>query len=117
MFQQRLQRDGLDPAQLEVALELPSNEAVRSAVEAGAGAAVMSLLVAESSLRAGTLVQIEFDLPSRPFVALCRRDRQRTRAEEEFLRMLRATTHDEVSFSHPHSGGPSRDNPRMRVRP
>lgn len=94
VFEQTLQRNGLDPGQLDVALELPSNEAVRSAVEAGAGAAVMSLLVAESSLRAGTLVQIEFDLPSRPFVALCRRDRQRTRAEEEFLRMLRQTTHE-----------------------
>lgn len=107
MFQQALQRDGLDIAQLNVALELPSNEAVRSAVEAGAGAAVMSQLVAESSLRVQGLVQVEFDLPSRPFVALCRRDRQRTRAEEAFLRMLRRTTqeHAQPAVVQPRTAG------------
>src|SRR5262249_8639201 len=38
-----------------VRLALPSNEAVRMAVEAGAGATVISRLVAEPSLRAGNL--------------------------------------------------------------
>jgi DNA-binding transcriptional LysR family regulator len=37
---------GLDPAELKIVLELPSNEAVRGAVEAGAGATVLSRLVA-----------------------------------------------------------------------
>jgi len=89
VFEQALQRHGLDFSHFNIALELPSNEAVRSAVEAGAGAAVMSLLVAESSVRTQALVQIDLDLPARPYVALCRKDHHPTRAADAFLRMLR----------------------------
>lgn len=96
VFQQAVQQNGLDFDQLNIALELPSNEAVRCAVEAGAGAAVMSLLVAESSLRARTLIQVDFALPTRPFVALCLRDRPRTRAEEAFLRMIKRPPQNRV---------------------
>jgi DNA-binding transcriptional LysR family regulator len=38
VFEDGLRRLGVDPAELEVVMELPSNEAVRSVVEAGAGA-------------------------------------------------------------------------------
>ncbi len=47
---------GLAPAQLRVTLELPSNEAVRAAVEAGGGATVLSETVVAAAIRAGTLV-------------------------------------------------------------
>ncbi len=46
---------GLAPAQLRVTLELPSNEAVRAAVEAGGGATVLSETVVAAAIRAGTL--------------------------------------------------------------
>jgi hypothetical protein len=42
----------LSANRLNVVLELPSNQAVRMAVEAGARATVISKLVAEPSLRA-----------------------------------------------------------------
>jgi DNA-binding transcriptional LysR family regulator len=80
---------GIDVAHLEVALELPSNESVRAAVEAGAGVAVMSRLVAESALGAGRLVAISFDLPRRSFYSLCHKERHLTRAADEFLRLSR----------------------------
>jgi DNA-binding transcriptional LysR family regulator len=65
----------LSAEKLNVVLELPSNEAVRMAVEAGAGATVISRLVVEPSLRAGSLKVVPFDLPDRAFTALRHRER------------------------------------------
>lgn len=79
---------GIEPGSLDIALELPSNEAVRAAVEAGAGVAVMSRLVAEASLKAGTLVAIDFDLPKRRFFSLRHNERHATRATREFLALV-----------------------------
>ncbi|UEM23623.1 LysR family transcriptional regulator [Skermanella mucosa] len=79
---------GVDPRTLEIRLELPSNEAVRAAVEAGAGATVISRLVAESSLRAGTLVSVDLALPKRRFFAMRHRERYLTRAAQEFWRLV-----------------------------
>src|SRR5262249_7710760 len=50
-FEDVLKLWALSADKLNVVLELPSNEAVRMAVEAGAGATVISRLVAEPSLR------------------------------------------------------------------
>ncbi len=81
---------GLSLADLDVAMELPSNEAVRAAVEAGAGATVMSRLVAEAALRAGSLVAVSFPLPRRRFLALMHRQRYVTQALKAFLADLGA---------------------------
>lgn len=72
---------GLDPAGLRVVLQLPSNEAVRAAVEAGAGAGVLSELVVESGVRAGTLVALEPPFPARCFTLVRHRQRAPSRAE------------------------------------
>src|SRR3546814_13141683 len=53
-----LRERGLDPAALGIALELPSNEAVRSAVAAGAGISGLSSLVVEAMIDAGRLVAL-----------------------------------------------------------
>ena len=63
------------PEVLKIILELPTNEAVRAAVEAGAGVTAISELVVEAALRAGTLVAMAFQLPARPFLVLNHRDR------------------------------------------
>ncbi len=73
-------RSGLTPADMNVALELPSNEAVRSAVEAGAGATILSLLVADASLKAGLLHACPCPLPRRRFTLLRHPDRRPGRA-------------------------------------
>ena len=85
----RLRLWALSVDRLNVALELPSNEAVRIAVEAGAGATVISRLVAEPSLRAGYLKMVAFDLPERAFTALRHRERYFSKAARAMLNEIR----------------------------
>ncbi|HKJ95123.1 MAG TPA: LysR family transcriptional regulator [Gammaproteobacteria bacterium] len=79
---------GVDPAALQVALELPSNEAVRAAVEAGAGVTVLSRLVAGGALLAGTLYAVPFALPDRSFQLLRHRQRSVSAAAAAFRTLL-----------------------------
>ncbi len=76
---------GLTAAELDVSLELPSNEAVRAAVEAGAGVTVISSLVVASSIKAGSLVRVKLSLPRRHFFILRHREYSVTRAQRAFL--------------------------------
>jgi len=55
---------------LRIVLVLPSNEAVREAVEAGAGVTIISEQVAAASVEAGRLRAIPLDLPEREFALL-----------------------------------------------
>ncbi len=71
-----------------VVLELPSNESLRTAVEAGAGLAVMSSLVARASIKAGALVQLPFSLPKRPFYVLSHRQLYTSRAAKAMLALM-----------------------------
>ncbi|RJF89803.1 LysR family transcriptional regulator [Oleomonas cavernae] len=84
-FEAALGALGIAVRQLEVALELPSNEAVRAAVEAGAGATAISEMVAEPGLRAGTLHRVRFDLPDRQFHVLHHRERYSSDAGRAFM--------------------------------
>lgn len=88
-FEEVLRRDGIDPAMLTVAMTLPSNEAVRTAVEAGAGVAVLSELVVASALAAGTLQALPFALPDRHFHALRHKERYRTRAADALTDLIK----------------------------
>ncbi len=76
---------GVGPEDIDIALELPSNEAVRGAVEAGSGITIISKLVVAASLQAKTLVALDVALPKRQFFALRHRERYFTRAEREFI--------------------------------
>jgi DNA-binding transcriptional LysR family regulator len=89
VFEDALTKQGIDPAQLDVAMELPSNEAVRSVVEAGAGATVISRLVVADKLSTGTLVELPFRCPDRRYVAMRHGDRHRSRAVAVLLDMMR----------------------------
>ena len=88
-FEEVLTLWSLSTDKLNVVLELPSNEAVRMAVEAGAGATVISRLVAEPSLRAGNLKVIAFELPERAFTALRHRERYFSKAAQPLLNEIR----------------------------
>ena len=79
---------GLALSDLTVALELPSNEAVRAAVSAGAGATVISRLVVEASLSSGALTALDFPLPRRRFVMVRHKERYVTQAERELQNLL-----------------------------
>lgn len=87
-FEEALRRRGIDPARLDIAMTLPSNEAVRTAVEAGAGVAVLSALVVARAVAAGDLHELPLALPRRPFHALRHRERHRTRAADALTDLL-----------------------------
>jgi DNA-binding transcriptional LysR family regulator len=88
VFEDALVNVGVDPQALRVRLILPSNEAVRAAVEAGLGATVISASVAASSIEAGLLRQVDFRLPAREFYVISHRERSRSRAAEALLEMV-----------------------------
>jgi DNA-binding transcriptional LysR family regulator len=90
VFEDALVQSGLDIHALRIAMELPSNEAVRAAVEAGLGVAAISASVAAPSLEAGLLEQVNFRLPEREFYLLQHRERAATKAAQAFLTMLNA---------------------------
>ena len=87
-FEAALCDRGIDPAALTVALTLPSNEAVLSAVRAGAGHAVLSRLVVAPALDSGELAALVCDLPARPFFALRHKERYRSHATEALLAVI-----------------------------
>ncbi|WP_372053609.1 LysR family transcriptional regulator [Tistrella mobilis] len=84
-FETALTGLGVDPAALNVVLELPSNESVRAAVEAGAGATALSALVVAGGLALGSLCSPGLDLPQRAFHLLLHRERYLGRAARAFL--------------------------------
>ena len=91
-FEQALRRLGVRPEELKIAMELPSNEAVRAAVEAGLGATATSASVAASSLEAGLLRQVRFKLPDREFHVLSQKNRHRSRIAGALFSILAART-------------------------
>lgn len=88
VFETALAAAGVVPADLTVALELPSNEAVLAAVEAGAGASVLSEAVVVGKLAAGVLVAAAFPLPERTFWMLRHKERYRSRAADALLDLI-----------------------------
>lgn len=88
-FEAALGKLGLDAAALRVVLELPSNEAVRTAVEAGGGAAALSVAVAAAGLEQGRLARLPLALPlPRPFSLLRHAERPPGPAARAFLELL-----------------------------
>ena len=93
-FEAALQGFGVSPGTLRLALELPSNEALRAAVEAGLGATAISASVAAPSLEAGLLHRVRFNLPERYFQVVRHVARCRNRAADALLSMVRVRSCD-----------------------
>jgi DNA-binding transcriptional LysR family regulator len=89
-FEAALANFGVSPDQLDVAFELPSNEAVCAAVRTGAGATAISLAVATSGILSGNLRRVPFESLKRPFMILRHRERKLSRAAQAFIERLRA---------------------------
>lgn len=96
VFEAALASHGIAASDLSVVLELPSNEAVRAAVEAGAGATAISELVVAAALGTGSLVQAGFGLPARAFNVLFHREHSPSRAAEALRAILRAPDPAEI---------------------
>lgn len=83
-------RNGVDPADLDVVMELGTNEAIVSAVEGGLGVGIVSLQVARKAVELGTVALVEgagFPVGRPLFLVLPRRTL--TRAAESFADHLR----------------------------
>lgn len=69
-FEAMLKTIGVDSSRLKIALTLPSNESMRSAVMAGPFVAVVSTLVIAADVQSGLLCKVNIDLPPRSFYLL-----------------------------------------------
>jgi DNA-binding transcriptional LysR family regulator len=79
---------GIRAGEIDVAMTLPSNEAVRTAVAAGEGIAGLSSLVVEPLVALGRLHPLDVALPPRRFYGLRHKERYRSRASEVLLGMI-----------------------------
>lgn len=90
MFFEALSSLGLGHAAIEVAIELPANNSVLTAVIGGAGATILSELVCADAIAAGKIAVVPLDLPRRTYFAVQHQDRTRTRAAAALLALLRS---------------------------
>ena len=90
IFEAALAGFGIAAGRLNVSLELPSNEAVRAAVEAGMGATAVSASVAAPSLETGLLHRVAIDLPDRAFSVVRHTERYRGLAADALLAAITA---------------------------
>jgi DNA-binding transcriptional LysR family regulator len=88
MFEAALRKYGIRFSDLRVALELPSNEAVRAALESGDCATAISDLVVAQSLAARTLHRVKIDLPRRSFYVLRHKERYASHVEKALIKWL-----------------------------
>jgi DNA-binding transcriptional LysR family regulator len=89
VFEAALEGMGVGAAGLRIAMELPSNEAVRAAVEAGMGATALSASVAAPGLEAGLLHHVPFALPDRAFHAVRHLERETSKAGERLMELIK----------------------------
>ena len=87
VLEDALRAGGIDPGMLEVAIELPTNEAVCAAARAGRCVTAISELVARPHIEAGRLKQVGAALASRHFALLAHKERYRTKAARAFEAM------------------------------
>ncbi len=88
MFEAALRKYGIRFSDLRIALELPSNEAVRAALESGDCATAISDLVVAQSLAARTLHRVKIDLPRRSFYVLRHKERYASHVEKALIKWL-----------------------------
>lgn len=89
-FASALHAIGVEVDALRVALTLPSNEAVRSAVMAGHCATVVSELVVAADIKAGLLCKAHIELAPRAFYKLRHGERHRSRAAMALEQLIAA---------------------------
>jgi len=81
---------GVSPADLNIAMELGSLEAIKGAVEAGMGVSILSNATIQKELKLGTLVAVQLDPPIvRPFSFVHQKQKFRVRAMDELLSFAR----------------------------
>jgi DNA-binding transcriptional LysR family regulator len=91
VIQEYLTGLGMNVNELHVSMELGSPEAVKGAVEAGMGVAIVSEVSTHKELQLGTLVALELDPPlERPYSFVHQKQKFRQRAMDELLEFARS---------------------------
>ncbi|BCA80399.1 selenium metabolism-associated LysR family transcriptional regulator [Desulfuromonas sp. AOP6] len=90
VMNEELLRHGFNPAALSPVAEIDSSEAVRQAVKAGLGIAILSSLAVAEDLEQGSLVQVAIEGIDirRPFYLVQRKNRQLSPLAQAFLEHL-----------------------------
>jgi DNA-binding transcriptional LysR family regulator len=91
-FEAVLFAKGLALRDLNVVLEMPSNEAALAAVESGGFLTAVSALAAAPHLAAGLLAPVRYDLGARSFELLTFKERGLSRAAQTFIALLAERT-------------------------
>ena len=93
VMNEELLRHGFNPAALSPVAEIDSSEAVRQAVKAGLGIAILSSLALAEDLEKGSLVQVSIEGVDirRPFYLVQRKNRQLSPLAQAFLEHLRSS--------------------------
>ena len=93
VMNEELLRHGFNPAALSPVAEIDSSEAVRQAVKAGLGIAILSSLAVAEDLEKGSLVQVSIEGIDirRPFYLVQRKNRQLSPLAQAFLEHLRSS--------------------------
>ena len=94
VFEAAMRDAGVDPASLDIALVLPTNEAVCAAVAGSDCITVVSDLVARPHVEAGRLRIVAYALPARSFALVRHKERYRTKAALAFEAMLEAAARE-----------------------
>ncbi|ROR29815.1 selenium metabolism-associated LysR family transcriptional regulator [Inmirania thermothiophila] len=90
VVEQYLREQGIDPSGVRAVLELGNPEAIKGAVEAGMGVAIISRATLQKELALGTLAAIPLDPPiERPFSFVHQKQKFRHRTIEELLEFAR----------------------------
>jgi DNA-binding transcriptional LysR family regulator len=86
-----MQAAGINPADMRIAMELGSLEAIKGAVESGMGVSILSRATLNKELKLGTLVAIDIDPPiNRPFSFVHQKQKFKARAMDELLSFARS---------------------------
>lgn len=89
MLEDLIETKGLRWEDLDITLELPSNESVREAVVAGAGATLISRHVVNLSLQTGLLKSATLDFPPRNYHMIFLKERQSSAAEDALIEIIK----------------------------
>jgi DNA-binding transcriptional LysR family regulator len=91
VIEEYLSESGIKPADMTIAMELGSPEAIKGAVEAAMGVSIVSEVTIHKELQLGTLVALELEPPlERPFSFVHQKQKFRQRAMDELLDFARA---------------------------
>ena len=80
--------EGISFESLRILMVLPSNEAVREAVECGIGATIISEQVVAASIQSGRLRSVAVDLPEREFALIRHSERALTPSQRALVDIL-----------------------------